>query len=381
MFPLKRQITMIEVREVKTRKEQKAFVEFPLHLYKGNPYFVPPLYMDEMKMFKKNFVYLDTCEHVFFLAYKDGVLSGRISGILQKASNLKTGEKRIRFTRFDVIEDFEVAKALFEALEKWALSKGMDKVCGPLNYSDLEREGLLIEGFDELSTFEEQYNFPYYPDFIERLGYKKEVEWLESKITAPEEDDGELEKMTKFIFKRYKLRFGESKDVNDFLRKYADGFFEILDKSYQDVYGTVPFTEGMKKLLITNFKLIIDLRFVAVVVDENDKVVLLGICFPSLAKAVQPSGGRLTPACLYRILKAVRHPEIIDFGLIGVDPEWANRGVSAAIASELVKMLRQPGIKYAETNLNLEDNYAILNMWKRFGQVQHKRRRAYLKQL
>ena len=366
---------MIKVEEVKTRRQRREFLRFPLRLYKDNPNFVPPLYGDERKIFRPDYLYYDTCEAVYYNAYKDGVMAGRISGILQKASNEKRGERRIRFTRFDVIEDFEVARALFEAVEAWGREKGMEAVCGPLGFSDLEREGLLIEGFDQLSTFEEQYNAPYYQTFIERLGYEKEVDWTESRIYPPKEDDGELDRMAEFVLKRYKLRLGPARSVNDFLKKYADGVFEILDRSYEHIYGTVPFTEGMKKLMISNFKLIIDLKYVAVVLDENDNVVLMGICFPSTARAVQPSGGRLTPGCI------IRNPKVIDLALIGVEPLWLNRGVSAIVASALAKMLRQSGTEYAETNLNLEDNYAIQNLWKRFDAVRHKRRRSYVKTL
>lgn len=372
---------MVEVKEVKSLKERREFLNFPILLYKGNPNFVPPLFMDERKIFRKDYVYYDTCEAVYFNAYREGKMVGRISGILQKASNEKNGEKRVRFTRFDSINDREVSDALFEAVEKWALEKGMDEVVGPLGFSDLEREGLLIEGFDELSTYEEQYNAEYYQELIEARGYVKEVDWTESRIYPPENDDGSLKRIADKLMKRYDLHFGESKSVNDFLDRYADGFFEILDKSYDKLYGTVPFTPGMKKLMIDNFKLIIDLDHVAAILDNTGKVVCIGICFPSIAKAVQKSKGHLTPAALIRLLKAIKRPEIIDLGLIGVDPEWAMRGVSVAISAELERMLRQPGILYAETNLNLEDNAMIQNQWKRFREVKHKRRRSFVKKL
>jgi len=372
---------MVEIREATTRKEQKRFLDFPVGLYKDCPYFVPPLYMDERKIFRKDYVYYDTSEAVYYNAYKDGVMAGRISGIIQHAANEKNGEKRVRFTRFDTIDDFEVAKALFDAVEKWGAAKGMDTICGPLGFSDLEREGLLVDGFDQMSTYEESYNAPYYASFIDRLGYEKEVDWTESKITAPENYDGELDQLSDFIMRRYKLHFGKARNVGDFLDRYADSIFEILDKSYDLLYGTVPFTDGMKKLMIDNFRLLISLDFVAVVLDENDKVVLIGITLPSIAEAVHKSKGRLTPACIYRILKSKAKPEIVDLALIGVDPEWLNRGVSTTVAAALVHMLQKPGIKYAETNLNLEDNYAIQNLWKRFGREEHKRRRSYVKKL
>lgn len=372
---------MVTVKEVKTKREQREFLRFPLKMYRDNPYFVPPLYGDEKKIFRADYIYNDICEAVYFNAYRDGRIVGRISGILQKSANEKNREKRVRFTRFDAIDDQEVADALLSAVENWARQKGMDTVCGPLGFSDLEREGLLIEGFDQLSTFEEQYNAPYYQRLIENCGYEKEVDWTESKIYAPEKNDGSLARVTEKLMARYNLHFGPAKNVNDFIDRYADGLFELLDKSYEKLYGTVPFTEGMKKLMIDNFRLIIDLDHVAVLLDENDNIVCLGICFPSIAKAVQPSHGHLTPAAIVRLLWAIKHPKIIDLGLIGIDPAWANRGISVAISAALEKMLREDGVEYAETNLNLEDNYAIQNQWKRFKTVMHKRRRSFVKKL
>ncbi|MBO4261821.1 MAG: N-acetyltransferase [Clostridia bacterium] len=373
---------MIEVKPVQTPKEIKEFIEFPLKLYKGNPYFVPPLYGDEKKMFKKGFVYEDTCESVFFNAYKDGRICGRIQGILQKAANEKNNEKRVRFTRFDAIDDSKVAEKLFSAVENWALAKGMDTVVGPLGYSDLEREGLLIEGFDQLSTFEEQYNAEYYGRLIEGLGYKKEVDWVESRLRYPKEGfDERIFALEEKLLKRFKLHFSSAKNVNDFLDKYVDMFFELLDRSYADIYGTVPFTDGMKKMMIDNFKLIIDLRYVMVLLDENEKVVALGLCFPSIGEAVQKSGGRLTIPTLLRLIKAIKKPKSIDLGLIGVDPDLMNLGIGTAVVAELARILKNTGVEYAETNLNLEHNTAIRSMWKYFDSTEHKRRRSYVKKL
>lgn len=374
---------MIEVREALTKREQKDFLNFPNHLYKGCPYYVPPLYMDEKKLFRKDYVYYDTCEAVYYNAYKDGKMVGRINGILQHSSNDKWGQKRVRFSRFDSIDDPEVAKALFDALEAWARSKGMEEIVGPLGFSDLEREGLLIEGFDQMSTFEEAYNYDYYQKLIEAQGFGKEVDWVESQIRSPKDPESfdEMKKMSEFVMKRYKLHIGEAKNTKDFLAKYSDQFFDLLDRSYEQIYGTVPFTDGMKKLLMDNFQLIIDTNYVAVVVDENDKAVCIGICFPCIAKPMQASGGRLTPKALLRFLKARFNPDVVDLGLIGVDPEYLNRGVSVIFAYELAKMLQKGSVKYADTNLNLEDNAAIINLWKRFDQFQNKRRRSFIKKI
>ena len=372
---------MITVREVKTKKEQKEFLDFPNKLYKGNPYYVPPLYMDEKKIFRSDYVYYDTCEAVYYNAYDStGKMVGRISGILQTVANEKYHQKRVRFTRLDGIDDEAVFKALFDAVEAWALSKGMNEVVGPLGFSDLEREGLLIEGFDHLATFEEQYNADYYQKHIESLGYRKEVDWIESMIRAPKNYDGSLHKMSEYIMKRYNLHWYKAKNVNDFIDRYGDQFFDLLDRSYDLIYGTVPFTDGMKKMMIDNFKLIIQLKYVGAVMDENDRMIAFGICFPNLAKAMQASGGKLTPKAVPALLKALTKPEIIDFGLIGVDPEYLNRGVSSCIAARIVDTFHNcPYIEHAETNLNLEDNYAIRNLWKRFDATEHKKRRAYVK--
>ena len=181
---------------------------------------------------------------------------------------------------------------------------------------------------------------------------------------------------------RYKLKTGTAKNTNDFIKKYGDQIFELLDKSYANLYGTIPFTEGMKKMMIDNFKLIVDVKYAPVILDENDKLVCFGISFPSLARALQKSRGHLTPAALIRLLKAIKKPEIIDLALVGVDPELANHGISSIISLYMMKSLTDnPTIKYAETNLNLEDNYAIQNQWKRFKEVKHKKRRSYVKKI
>ncbi len=372
---------MVNIREVKTCRDKREFVNFPLRLYKDCPYFVPPLYADEKKLLNKSSIYEDTCESVYYLAERDGKTVGRISGIIQKTYNEKHGEKRVRFTRFDSIDDNEVAAALFGAVEGWAKEKGMDTACGPLGFSDLEREGLLIEGFDQLSTFEEQYNYDYYPKLIENLGYVKEVDWVERKLYKPDTPDEKFIRVSGMMLKKYGLHFAECKNMNEFIERYAEKFFDLLDLTYENLYGTVPFNKSMRKSMISSFKSIVDLKHVTVVVDENDNLACLGICFPSIAKAVQKSGGKLTPAAIVRLLKAIKNPKVIDLGLIGVHPDYAKKGVSNAVTAEIMKMLLSGEIEYAETNLNLEDNYNIQNQWKRFNSVIHKRRRSYVKKL
>ena len=205
------------------------------------------------------------------------------------------------------------------------------------------------------------------------------MDWTGSRLRVPKDYDGEVDKLAQFVMKRYNLHFGMSHNTKELIDKYVDGIFELLDKSYDQLYGTVPFTEGMKKMMLDNFKLVINVKNVAVILDENEKMICFGIAFPGIADAVRPSGGRLTPLTLLRLLKTLKKPSIIDLCLIGVDPEWLNRGVSVIVSAEMMTMLKE--VKYAETNANLEENYAIQNQWKRFDEQKIKRRRCYIKRL
>lgn len=373
---------MVEIVEVKTKKQRKEFVEFPLRLYKGNPYFVPPLYMDEMALFTKKNIYNKTCKSAFFLAVRDGKTVGRIQGIIQCQYNDIHNVKQVRFTRFDALDEVEIAQALFMAVENFAKENGMEEVIGPLGYSDLEREGLLIEGFDWLSTFEEQYNYPYYASLIEENGYVKDVDWVEFRLLKSLQKDRRLETFAKRAFERYNLHIaGENLKIGPFVKKYAKGIFHCIDECYKELYGVVPFTPEMMKQMIDQFMLIVNRRYVVAVCDENDEVVAFGLCLPAIGSAVQKSGGRLTPACLIRLLKAVKRPKSIDLALIGILPKYRKSGISALIMTKLEEMINDPNVEYCETNLNLETNSNIQAQWKNFEYVQHKRRRAYKKVL
>ena len=374
---------MLKVKEVKTNKEKRDFLNFPLKMYKDNKNFVPPLYIDEKKIFSKKYIYYDTCEAIYFNCYDDDKIVGRISAILQKASNEKWNQKRVRFTRFDAINDINVAKALFLEVEKWAKAKQMEEIVGPLGFSDLEREGLLIEGFDELATFEEQYNAPYYQKLIEECGYEKEVDWIEHKLTVPKDNCQllRLEKLSDLMMKRYNLHYANCKSISEIIKRYGKQIFQAIDKTYENIYGTVPFTDEMRKMMIDNFKLIVRPKDVALIVDENDRLVCFGIIIPSISKAVQKSSGHLTIPTIVRILKAKKNPEIIDLGLIGVLPEYEMKGIASSALAKIIKTLEKDNIKYAETNLNLETNYHIINQWKNFDAIQHKRRRCFIKKI
>ena len=374
---------MVEIREVKTRKDIKAFIELPLEMYKGNEFFVPPLYSSEKVIFKKKNPYTSSSESSFFLAYKDGKLVGRIQGIIQHDANLKWNRSRVRFTRFDSTNDQEVADALFNAVEKWGKDKGMNEICGPLGYNDLEREGLLVEGFDKLATFEEQYNFDYYEKLVENHGFKTEVEWLEHEIRMPK-DTSEIEKMRRIsdhVMKKYNLTFIQTKSVREFIRKYRKQFFALYEDTYSELYGTAPIRKEVEDDVLTGFKLLLNSNNVIGIQNDKGEMVAYGLHLPSIAKAVQPSGGRLTPAGIVRILKARKHCDVLDFALIGVRKDYRNCGVPAMLLVKGFDVLNTGRYEHFETNLQLTTNLNILTLFNHFDKKLHKRRRSYLKSI
>ncbi len=373
----------IEIIEVKSRAERKEFVKFPLRLYKDCPQFVPPLFSDEMKIFTDKNAYADTCESVFYLAIRGMETVGRIQGILQRQSNEAHGEKRIRFTRFDAVNDKEVAGALFDALEAWGREKGMDTVCGPLGYSDLEREGLLIEGFDRLSTFEEQYNYDYYAELIETCGYQKEIDWLEFRLCAPEKKNVMLKKVAERALELNRLHVVDSDAMSKraYIDRYKDGIFDCIDRCYSHLYGTVEFTERMKKQIVDQFMMVINKKYLIVICDENDRVVSFALCIPGFGEALQRSGGRLTPLALWRMLRLIRAPRVVDLALVAILPEYQSAGINAVMLEKMTEYLESGEIERFETNLNLETNVQVMTQWKYFKAEQHKRRRSYMKHL
>lgn len=373
---------MLSVIEVKTKKQRKEFVELPLRMYKGNPYFVPPLYADEMAMFTPKNIYSKTCKSAFYLAQRDGVTVGRIQAIIQNQYNDIYNVKQVRFTRFDCENNPETAKALFDAAEAWAKANGMDTVVGPLGYSDMEREGLLIEGFDYLSTFEEQYNYEYYASLIESCGYVKDVDWVESRLFSTPQQDDRLWKLAERSMKKSNLHFaGVGMKKSKFIKKYAPSIFKCLDECYKELYGFVPYTPEMINQMLVQFKLFINLKYMLAICDENENVVAFGLVLPGIGKALQKSGGKLTPACLVRLLKAIKKPESIDLALVAIMPRYRKSGLSALVITTLQDMLADGSVKYLETNLNLESNKTIQAGWKHFNHIQHKRRRSYIKKL
>lgn len=372
---------MVTVKEVKNGRDIREFIELPLRMYKGCPWFVPPLYGDEKKLLKST-GNTDKAESVFLLAERDGKIVGRLQGLIQKQHNEKHGCAQMRFTRFDCENDPETAAALFAAAEKWGAERGMNEICGPLGFSDLDREGLLIEGFEENSTFEEQYNYPYYVALLESLGFQKDADWVEYELKKPEKRNEMLSRVAKRSLEMNRLHVA-STDLSKraYIEKYRDGFFDCLEECYRELYGTVPLSKKMQDELIDQFMMIVNKKYAVFICDEQDRVVAFGLCFPGIGDAVKKSGGRLTPFALCRILKTVRHPKTIDLGLVAVRPEYQMAGLNAVILDGLLDILEEGEVKVCETNLNLETNTAVRSQWKHFCSRQHKRRRSYIKKI
>ncbi len=372
---------MVEIIEVKTRADRKEFVELPLRMYKDCPYFVPELYGDAMKLLREGGKG-DIADSVFYIAKRDGETVGRIQGILHKQYNELKGEKRVRFTRFDSINDTEVSRALFGAVENWARKNGMTDICGPLGYSDMDREGLLIWGFEENSTYEEQYSFDYYPALVEDFGFTKEIDWLEFNLTAPEKKNPMLKRVAERALEMNKLHVADTNmSKRRYIDKYADSFFDTLDVCYAKLYGTMPITDDQRRELIEQFMMVINIDYTVFICNKRDEVVAFGLCFPSIGDALKKSGGRLTPGALLRLIKTVKNPKTLDLGLVAVRPEYQNAGINAVILNGMVEMLSDGRIESCETNLNLETNTQVMAQWKHVTARHHKRRRAYIKNI
>ena len=370
---------MIKVVEVISKKEQKEFVNFPLKLYKDNKYYVPMLYSDEFNIFKPNYPFNKVCDTICFLAYDENEVVGRIQGIIQNEANKKWNRKQVRFTRFDSIDDIEVSNALFSSVEKWAKEKGIDEFVGPLGYSDLEREGLLVEGFDQEQTFEEQYNYEYYQKLIENYGFEKDVDWLEHMLFSNHENGSHVIEASKRMLEKYNLRTYQAKSINELMSKYVDGIFNVLEKTYSKLYGTMPLNKEIVDNYVKAFKMIVRPQDVFMIFDNNDQMVGFALMFPSISNAVRKSNGHITLPFLINFLKTKKNPKVFDLGLMGILPEYESKGVVSIMIGLLMNFLNEGNVDHLETNLILENNYHMLNLLKHFDKHQNKRRRCYKK--
>lgn len=381
--PLTELYPEIEIREINNRKELKNFVKFQNDLYKDCPHYVPFLNFDEVDTLdrEKNPAY-EFCEAVFYMAYIDNKPVGRICGLLNREYNRVWDRKCVRFTRFDYIDDIRVSEKLIRAVEEWALSKGMQEVQGPMGFCDLDREGMLVDGFEYPNIFFTIYNHPYYVEHMEKLGYGKATDWIEYKITAPDELDPRIVHIAKHAMEKNNLRSVRLKKTKDIL-PYARGIFKLIDEAYKELYGVIPLTDRQIDMYIGQFLTMLRPEFVSLIVDENDVPVSFGLVIPSMSEACKKSGGSLFPFGFVHILKTLttKKCDVLDFMLVAVKPELQSRGVNAQLLVEMFEGAKKFGVKYCETGPMLETNNKIHLMWKRFDHIEHHRRRCYIKKL
>lgn len=375
---------MVQIKEINQKKDLKKFVRFPDQLYRNHPCFIPEFKNDELKMLIRETNYaFEYCDAKFFLAYKDGKIVGRIGAIINKKANELWRQNQIRITRVDFIDDLEVSGVLFGAVEAWAKEKGLTEAHGPLGFTDLDKEGLLVEGFDRIGTAVTIYNYPYYPKHFEAHGYAKDTDWIEFRIKVPEKGDKRIERVSKLaekVMKRSNVHYLSLKKMNDALPMIAQ-LFDLLSECYKDLYGMVPYTKKIAFAYAKRFIPLLHREYTKFILDENNKLIAFGLAAPSLAKALQKSRGRYLPFGWIHLLHAIKRPKELELYLVGVLPDYQNSGLPALMLNDITASAMKNGITYAESSPELEDNKKVQDMWKGYDVEQHKRRRCYKKPL
>lgn len=374
----------IHVVEISGKRALTKFAEFPIDtLYKDHPYYVPSLISDITGTFnpQENPAY-EFCESICYMAYRDGKPVGRIAGIINHCLNERTGEKEARFGFVDFIDDKDVSSVLFKFVEDWARRKGMTSMHGPLGFSDMDPEGMLVEGFDQMGTSVTIYNYPYYVDHIEALGYEKESDWVEFKIQIPKEVPEKHQRITDIVKRKYNLRVIKYTDANKLIKDYGQKIFELINVAYNDLYGYCPLSQRQIDYYIKMYIPMIRLENVPLIVDENDELIGVGITLPSLVKALRKSRGRMFPFGFIHLLKALKcKNDVVEMLLVAVRPDYQSKGVNALLFADLIPVFNANGYTYAESNPELEDNNKVQAQWQYFEREQHRRRRAYCKKL
>lgn len=372
----------IEIKEVLTKKSLWTWVRFPNKLYKNNEYFVPFLENDEFETFSKdkNPAYA-FCETRLFLAYKDGKVVGRIAGLINHAYNKKWNKNAVRFTRFDFIDDYDVSKALFDAVVNWGKEKQFTEIMGPIGFTDMDHEGMLVEGFDQINMSITFYNDPYYLTHMEKLGLQKDIDWIEYKIAVPKEIDPRIVRVAEHVIEK-----GEYKAITYTDRKvlYEDAFeaFRLIDIAFSKLYGTVPLTPEVIKGAIDGYIPLVNMDYICSVKDANGKIIAFGVMVPSIAKALKKSNGKLFPLGIFRMLNALKGKnDALEMFFVAVNPKYQMQGVPAVLINTILKNIIANGVKYCETGPMLETNTAVHSMWRHFDKKQHKRRRCFIKQI
>lgn len=371
----------VEIKKVTTKSELKRFIRFNYEFYKDNPYSVPDLYDDMLNTFspKKNAAF-EFCEADYFLALRDGKIVGRVAAIINRRANETWNRKTVRFGWIDFIDDMEVSTALIDTVKQWGKERGMTEIEGPLGFTDMDAEGMLVEGFDQLSTMATIYNYPYYPQHMERLGLSKSADWVEMKIYVPDTIPEKHRRISEIIAKRYNLhirKLNSKKEVRQ--SGVAHDIFRLINDAYTPLFGYSRMTERQIDQYVKMYVPVLDLRMVSIVENEQNEIVAVGISMASLSRALQKAKGRLLPFGWYHLLKALmwKRPKVLDLLLVAVRPDYQGKGVNALLFTDLIPVYKELGFEYAESNPELEMNEKVQNQWQYFKTEQHKRRRCF----
>ncbi|WP_289159401.1 N-acetyltransferase [uncultured Muribaculum sp.] len=374
----------VEIIEVKQNKKELArYVKFGIDLYEGNPYFVPPLIFDEINTLipAKNPAF-EVCEAKCWLAMRDGKPVGRITAIINNVVNERSGKKDMRFGFTDFIDDAEVVDALFATAMRWGKERGMEYIVGPMGFTDMDHEGMLTDGYEEAGTMATIYNYPYYVQHIERMGFEKDANWVEYRIKVPETIPDQLARVGAIVEKKLKLRVVKYTSGKKIKNDYGVALFELINEAYDQLYGYSPLTKKQINYYIDQYLPILRLENVCVIVDENDRLVGVGISIPSMTKALQKSRGRIFPFGWYHLLKGMYGKnDTVDLLLVAVRPELQGKGVNALLFTDLIPVFAKNGYKWAESNLELADNESVQQQWKFFERRLHRKRSVFRKQI
>lgn len=374
----------LEIRKISTRRELHHFIDFANDLYADCQYYCPPLYFDELNTFdpKKNPA-LEVCEKQLFMAYRDGKAVGRIAAIINHRANAHWNNKKVRFGWMDFVDDMEVSHALLDAVKDWGKERGMTIMNGPVGFTDWDHQGLLIEGYDYLAPLASLYNYAYYQKHLESYGLTKEADWVEYRITTPQGMPEKLGRICDIVKQRYHVRVEKIHSAKELQRKYGLEYMDLLDEAYQNLYNFQPMTQRQKEYYRDMYFPMLNLDFVTFVVNENNEIVGVGVGMPDISEALRKCGGRLFPFGWYHILKALhaKQIDVFDFLLIGIRPDYQNKGINSVIIEDWMHYFLQYKIKHSETTAMLETNNKVLSQMDWFETKQHKRRRAYVKEI
>lgn len=371
----------VEIKKVTTKSDLKHFIRFNYEFYKNNPYSVPDLYDDMVNTFspKKNAAF-EFCEADYFLALRDGNIVGRVAAIINKRANETWKKQTVRFGWIDFIDDMEVSTALINTVKAWGKERGMTEIEGPLGFTDMDAEGMLVEGFDQLSTMATIYNYPYYPVHMEKLGLVKSSDWVEMKIYVPDQIPEKHLRISRIISQKYNLHVRKIKSKKE-IRKtgIAHEIFRLINESYAPLFGFSKMSERQIDQYVNMYVPVLDLRMVSIVENEQDEIVAVGISMASLSRALQKAKGKLLPFGWFYLLKALflKRPKVLDLLLVAVRPDYQGKGVNALLFTDLIPVYKQLGFEYAESNPELELNDKVQNQWQYFKTEQHKRRRCF----